>query len=40
MQEILKILEKNNTIPKKDNIAKMLGRPEEEVNAQIEKMEK
>ena len=40
MEEILKILEANNSISKKDNIAKMLGRPEEEVNAQIEKMEK
>lgn len=40
MEEILRILEKNNNSSKKDNIAKMLGRPEEEVNSMIEKMEK
>ena len=40
MEEILKILEKNNSISKKDNIAKMLGRPEDEVAGLIEKMEK
>ena len=40
MEEILKILEKNNSISKKDNIAKMLGRTEEEVAELIEKMEK
>lgn len=40
MEEILKILEANNTILKKDSIAKMLGRSEEEVSNEIEKMEK
>lgn len=40
MEEILKILEKNNSMSKKDNIAQMVGRTEEEVDAAIEKMEK
>ena len=40
MEEILKILENNNSISKKDTIAKMLGRSEEEVSSLIEKMEK
>ena len=40
MEEILKILEENNKISKKDNIAKMLGRTEEEVDSKIKEMEK
>lgn len=40
MEEILKILEDNTKISKKDNIAKMLGRSEEEVEASISEMEK
>lgn len=40
MEEILEILEKDNTASKNDKIAKMLGLPEAEVEEAIEKLER
>ncbi len=40
VEEILKILENNNSMSKKDNIAQMVGKTQAEVDAAIEKMEK